>query len=62
MGHTSRLVNDQSITSTSSVTPRQACTKPCTFDKKAAKLIYESTFAVGTPYSEILGTAWRTSE
>ncbi len=61
MGHTSRLVNDQSITSTFSA-GRTGCTKPCTFDKKAAKLIYESTFAVGTPYSEILGTAWRTNE
>ena len=62
MGHTSRLVNDHSITSGLAVSGRTACTKPCTFDKKAAKLIYESTFAVGTPYSEILGTAWRTSE
>ena len=62
MGHTIRLVNDQSITSTRAVSGRTACTKPCTFDQKAAKLIYESTFAVGTPYSEILGTAWRTNE
>ena len=61
MGHTIRLLTDQSITSTSSA-GRTPCTKPCTFDKKAAKLIYESTFAVGTPYSEILGTAWRTNE
>ena len=60
MGHTSRLVNDQSITSTASA-GRTACTKPCTFDKKAAKLIYEPTFAVGTPYSEILGTAFHTT-
>ena len=62
MGHTSRLLDDQSITSTSGISGRTACTKPCTFDQKAAKLIYESTFAVGTPYSEILGTSWRTSE
>ena len=60
MGHTGRLVNDQSITSTGSA-GRTACRKPCTFDKKAAKLIYEPTFAVGTPYSEILGTAFHTT-
>ncbi len=62
MGHTSRLVHDQSITALVAVGGRTACTKPCTFDQKAAKLIYESTFAVGTPYSEILGTSWRTNE
>ena len=61
MGHTSRLVSDQSITSTRAVSGRTACTKPCTFDKKAAKLIYEPTFSVGTPYSEILGTAFHTT-
>ena len=47
MGHTSRLVSDQSITSLGSVGGRTACTKPCTFDEKAAKLIYEPTLRWG---------------
>lgn len=61
-GHTASVARDQSITYFDGIGMWSTCSKPCTFDKKAAKLIYEPTFAVGTPYSEILGTSFRPTE
>ena len=58
MGHTSRISFNKSITAGHGNTGDTVCTKPCSMDKKAAKLIYEPTFPVGTSYGEILGTAW----
>ena len=55
-GHTRAIRNNKSVIS--KISTGSFCTKPCSMDKKAAKLIYEDTFEAGTPLGEILGTSW----
>ena len=57
-GHTARIDDDKSVIVKRATSNTEDCLKNCPIDRKAAKLIYESTFPVGTSYGEILGTSW----